>query len=150
MKKETTAVAERNKAILFLVFAAILWSAGGLLIKSVVSWPPLAIAGARSGIAAFVLFFYIYLRDKRPPRLEWSALQIGTALCYAGVVSLFTIANKLTTAANAILLQYTAPVYVALFSYWVLRERITAVDWATVGWSSAGCSFFPGRPGSGT
>lgn len=133
LMNETTLVTGRNKAILFLVFAAILWSAGGLLIKSVVSWHALAIAGARSGSAAIVLFFYIYLRDKRPPQLEWSALQIGTALCYTGVVSLFTIANKLTTAANAILLQYTAPVYVALFSYWVLRERITAADWVTVG-----------------
>jgi len=133
LKRETAAVTERNKAILFLVLAAILWSAGGLLIKSVVSWGPLAIAGARSGIAALVIFCYLYIRDKRLPRLEWSALQIGTALCYAGVVSLFTIANKMTTAANAILLQYTAPVYVALLSYWVLRERVTAADWVTVG-----------------
>ena len=84
-------------------------------------------------IAALVIFFYLYARDRRLPRLRWSALQIGTALCYAGVVILFTIANKMTTAANAILLQYTAPVYVALFSYWVLRERITVADWVTVG-----------------
>ncbi|NLY89660.1 MAG: EamA family transporter [Firmicutes bacterium] len=133
LKKETAPVTERNKAILFLVLAAILWSAGGLLIKSIVSWGPLAIAGARSGIAALVIFFYIYIRDKRLPRLQWSALQIGTAFCYAGVVILFTIANKMTTAANAILLQYTAPVYVALFSYCVLRERITVADWVTVG-----------------
>lgn len=131
MKKDS--VSERNKAILFLVFAAILWSSGGLLIKSVVSWPPLAIAGARSGIAALVIFFYLWVRDRRLPRLDWSALQIGTAFCYAGVVSLFTVANKMTTAANAILLQYTAPVYVALLSYWVLRERVTTADWVTIG-----------------
>lgn len=133
MGEEHMKVTDRNKAILFLVFAAILWSAGGLLIKSIASWSPLAIAGARSGIAALVIFFYLYARDRRLPRLRWSALQIGTALCYAGVVILFTIANKMTTAANAILLQYTAPVYVALFSYWVLRERITVADWVTVG-----------------
>ena len=102
MGEEHMKVTDRNKAILFLVFAAILWSAGGLLIKSIASWSPLAIAGARSGIAALVIFFYLYARDRRLPRLRWSALQIGTALCYAGVVILFTIANKMTTAANAI------------------------------------------------
>jgi drug/metabolite transporter (DMT)-like permease len=51
---------------------------------------------------------------------------------YAVTVLLFVIANKLTTAANAILLQYTAPIYVALFSFAVLKEKVTAVDWATI------------------
>ena len=87
MKKETTAVAERNKAILFLVFAVILWSAGGLLILSVVSWPPLAIAGARSDRRLFVLF-YIYLRDSARPGWNGRRCRSGRPLCYAGVVSL--------------------------------------------------------------
>jgi drug/metabolite transporter (DMT)-like permease len=47
-------------------------------------------------------------------------------------VVLFVIANKLTTAANAILLQYTAPIYVVLFSPWFLGERASRRDWLTL------------------
>jgi len=45
---------------------------------------------------------------------------------------LFATANKLTTAANAILLQYTAPVWVALFGAWLLGERAQRADWLTI------------------
>jgi drug/metabolite transporter (DMT)-like permease len=54
------------------------------------------------------------------------------AVAYAGTVVLFVVANKLTTAANAILLQYTAPVYVALFSPWFLGERAQRNDWLSL------------------
>jgi len=47
-------------------------------------------------------------------------------------VILFVLANKLTTAANAILLQYTSPIYVALFGAWFLGERATRLDWITI------------------
>jgi drug/metabolite transporter (DMT)-like permease len=112
----------KSRAIFFLVITAVLWSSGGLLIK-LVSWNPIAIAGTRSAIAALVILAF------RPRmRFNWSLAQLGGAVCYAGTVILFVAANKLTTAANAILLQYTAPIYVALFSYWFLRERITRSD----------------------
>jgi drug/metabolite transporter (DMT)-like permease len=45
---------------------------------------------------------------------------------------LFAVANKLTTAANSILLQYTAPVWIALFGAWLLGERTTRADWLTI------------------
>lgn len=54
------------------------------------------------------------------------------AVAYALTVILFVIANTLTTAANTILLQYTGPIYVALFSYWFLKEKITAIDWISI------------------
>ena len=56
----------------------------------------------------------------RPCRIGPTALAPAAALAYAGTVSLFVIANDRTTAANAIFLQYTAPVYVALFGRWLL------------------------------
>ena len=112
----------KSRAVLFLLIAALLWSSGGLLIK-LVGWNPIAISGTRSAIAALVMLAF------RPRmRFSWSAAQLGGAVCYAATVILFVIANKWTTAANAILLQYTAPVYVALFSYWLLRERISKLD----------------------
>ncbi len=117
---------EQYKAIGFLIVTAILWSSGGLLIKWI-SWNPMAIAGMRSAVAALVLLVAL-----RRPRLTWSSAQIGGAIAYTVTVILFVLANKLTTAANAILLQYTSPIYVALFGAWFLGERATWLDWTTI------------------
>ena len=92
-----------------------------------VDWNPLAIAGTRSAIAALLIWAF-----RRRVRLNWSLAQLGGAVCYAATVVLFVLANKWTTAANAILLQYTAPIYVALLSYWFLRERIGKWDIAAI------------------
>jgi drug/metabolite transporter (DMT)-like permease len=117
---------ERYKAIGFLIVTAVLWSSGGLLIKWI-SWNPIAIAGMRSAIAALVLLVAL-----RRPHLTWSFAQIGGAIAYAATVILFVLANKLTTAANAILLQYTSPIYVALLGAWFLGEQATRLDWITI------------------
>lgn len=117
---------ERPKAVLYLVITAILWSLGGLLIKSVNS-NPFAIAGVRSGISAIMILIVL-----GKPKFTWSYAQIGAALAYSATVILFVTANKTTTAANAILIQYTAPVYVALLGAWLLKEKVKLLDWITV------------------
>jgi len=127
---------ERRRAIVLLIVTAILWSSGGLLIKSV-SWNPIAIAGARSAITALLLLAYI-----RRPHLTWSTVQIGGAIAYAVTVLLFITANKLTTAANAILLQYSSPIYVALLSARFLGERTTWMDWVTIALVMGGMALF--------
>jgi drug/metabolite transporter (DMT)-like permease len=127
---------ERYKAIGFLIVTAVLWSSGGLLIKWI-SWNPVAIAGMRSTVAALVLLVAL-----RRPHLTWSSAQIGGAIAYAATVTLFVLANKLTTAANAILLQYTSPIYVALFGAWFLGERATRLDWTTISVVIGGMALF--------
>lgn len=117
---------KRTKAIVYLILTAILWSLGGVLIKSV-KWNPIAIAGARSAISSLVILAYI-----RRPRFTWSTDQILAAIFYAGTVILFVTANKLTTAANAILLQYGAPIYVAILGSVILKEKTTVPDWITI------------------
>lgn len=118
--------ASRPVSLFLLAFTAVLWSFGGLLIK-LVDWNPLAIAGARSLIAALMMLALI-----RRPRLPRTFAQVAGAVAYAGTVILFVLANKLTTAANAILLQYTAPIYVALLGAWFLKERVGKADWLTI------------------
>lgn len=117
--------AHRNAVVLLLV-AALAWSLGGLLIKAV-DWPALAVASARGWIAALFL-----VATHRGLRFHGSAPQLLGALGYAACTILFVLATKLTTAANAILLQYTAPVWVALFGAWLLGERATRIDWITI------------------
>lgn len=126
-----------RKAVGFLLLAALGWSLAGVLFK-LVDWPPLAAAGGRGLVSALFLIAV----TGRKLRFTWSPLQLGTAFFYAGCTVLFAIANKLTTAANAILLQYTAPVWIALFGAWLLNERATRADWLTIAASFAGMALF--------
>ena len=126
-----------RKSVGLLLLAALCWSLGGVLLKSV-DWPPLAVAGGRGFIAAV---FLLAVRG-RALRFTWSPLQLGTAVAYAGCTVLFAAANKLTTAANAILLQYTAPVWVALLGAWLLGERATRADWCAIAAAFAGMAVF--------
>ena len=127
---------QRPKALLLLILTAVLWSSGGLLIK-LVPWHPLAIAGMRSAIATLFSLALV-----RRPKFNWSSTQLGAAVAYAAMVILFVSATKLTTAANAVLLQYTAPVYVALLSGWFLGEKTSRLDWAVLALVMAGMVLF--------
>ena len=126
-----------GRAVLFLLMAAVIWSTGGFFIKWV-EWNPMAISGARSAMAALV----IAVAFRNNLKITWSPIQLTGAVAYALTVTLFVIANKLTTAANAILLQYTAPVHVAILSAWLLKERTTLRDWLTIAAVFAGMILF--------
>lgn len=131
-----TQKSERKAAILLLIATAVLWSLGGMMIK-LVDWNPLAIAGMRSAIA---LLLMIAVYRKFPVR--WSLPQLGGAVAYTVTVILFVSANKLTTASNAILLQYASPVYVALLGSWLLKEKVTKRDWITIAFVLSGMFLF--------
>jgi drug/metabolite transporter (DMT)-like permease len=117
----------RGKAIAAVAACALLWSTGGLFIK-VIDWNPLAIAGVRSLIGGLLILAYL-----RRPRFTWSFAQVAAAVLYSATMVGFVAANKLTTAANAILLQYTAPVYAAILGWIFLGERASWLDWVTIG-----------------
>jgi drug/metabolite transporter (DMT)-like permease len=119
-----------------LVTAAVLWSLAGVLIKWVSLTGP-AVAGYRSAIALPVLLLFF---DRRS--INFSAAQLVGAVAYAATVTLFVSATKLTTSGNAILLQYTAPIYVALLSGWLLRERVRWFDWAAIAAVLGGMALF--------
>jgi len=114
---------ERRKAVMYLVVTAILWSTSGVLIK-IMDWQPLAILAGRSLFASVV--FLIYLR-RVPTRFNrWQLLAAGMFIL---TQFLFITSTKLTTAANSIFLQYTAPIYVMLLAYWWLGEKPSRTDW---------------------
>jgi drug/metabolite transporter (DMT)-like permease len=117
----------RRQAILFLVLTAILWSSSGLLVK-IISWQPLSILSGRSILSSVV--FWIFL--KYPTQFNWTRLQVMGAVGYVGAQIFFIMATKLTTAANAIFLQYTLPIYIVLFGYWFLNERPQRADWISL------------------
>jgi drug/metabolite transporter (DMT)-like permease len=121
---------------LLVLGAAILWSTGGLFIK----WnnlSPLELSCGRS-LFAFVTVAIL-------TRREGFRLNVTTAVAsvlYAALLLLFVIATKLTTAANAIFLQYTAPVYILLLEPFVFKEKYRAADFVVVAACIAGMSLF--------
>ena len=122
-----------RRAVLLVAAAALLWSSGGLFIK-LAPMPGLAVACGRAIVAT--LFYLAVLRpDLRKARFS-------TALAYAGCVVTFVTATKLTTAANAIFLQYTGPAYVLLLSPFLLDEPFRPIDAICVVLSLAGMSLF--------
>ncbi len=104
---------------LLLLAAAVLWSTAGAAIKScgLGGWQ---IAGGRSLVAAIFLVAVV-----REARVRPTLRVLAVSVAYAFTVVLFVLATKLTTAANAIFIQDTAPLWVLLLSPWLLRERPT-------------------------
>jgi drug/metabolite transporter, DME family len=102
--------------------AALLFSTGGAAIKgtTLTAWQ---VAGARSLIAAIALMIVL-----PQARRHWRPRSVLIGLVYALTLVTFVTANKLTTAANAIFLQSTAPLYILLIAPWALRERVRAAD----------------------
>ncbi len=129
----------RRRAVFLLLICVVLWSTSGLFIK-ISTLNPIALAGARSALTALVLLAYI-----RRPHFTWSKEQIAGAICMSATFFLFISATKLTSAANAILLQYTAPLWVALFGGWYLGERTRRYDWWIMGVIVIGMLLFFGE-----
>ena len=109
----------------YLVFvAALLLSIGGLCIK-MIPWQPLSINSFRSIIALAILIPFAKI-TRVPFRLTPGVLAGAGAVW--GATTLYTVATKLTTAGNAVLLQFTAPMFVILFMWLVFRERPRRLD----------------------
>ena len=126
------------RARLLVLAAAILFSTGGAAIKasSLNNWQ---VAGFRCGAGLIALLLFL-----PETRRNWSWRIVPGAVALAATFTLFVTANKLTTAANATFIQYTAPIFLLLAGPWLLREPIRRADVAFIGAVAAGmaCFFF--------
>src|SRR5213080_4146393 len=125
-----------NSPLLLVLGAAILWSTGGLFIKAT-HLSAFGISFGRSLLAAIVIA--IFTRHEGFCINRISAI---TSILYAALLILFVVATKLTTAANAIFLQYTAPVYVLILEPLFYREKFRLRDLITVAVCVGGMSLF--------
>lgn len=108
----------------YMLASAILFSLGGLFVK-VCSWSPLAMNSLRNVFAAFVIFGYFHAHGHKF-RCTKTVLLGGAA--YAVTNIFFVAATKLTTAANAIVLQFTVPIFIILFSWLFFRQKPKKID----------------------
>ena len=127
-----------QRGTLVVAISAALYRIGGLCIN-VIPWNGMSINGGRTAIALVVIGAYL-LWTKHPLRLNrWVALG---ALSVFGTNALFSLANKLTTAANAIVLQFTVPIFVMLFSALFFRKKPQKLDLAACAVVLGGILFF--------
>ncbi len=127
-----------TKGLAAIIACAALWSISGLFIK-LVDWHPMIIAGSRSLVAAlFMLAARAFARRRggassAPRRTGADRFALwGAAIANAATMLLFVTANKLTSSANAILLQYAAPVYAALLGWVLVKEKPRAEHWGAL------------------
>lgn len=124
------------KSRLYLLGAAALFSTGGAVVKAsaLSSWQ---VAGFRSAVAAIALTVLV-----PESRRNWSRYSWLTGVAYALTLILFVLATRLTTSANAIFLQSTAPLYLLILGPWLLHEPVRRIDLLTMGVVAAGMTLF--------
>lgn len=113
-----------NIGPLFVLLAALCFSIGGLCIKSI-DWNPMAINGARNVLAVIVFGLYLLIIKHK---LVINVPVIIGAISMSATTILFTYANKMTTAANTIILQYTAPIFVIILSAIIFKVKPKKLD----------------------
>ena len=124
-------------AIAISCFVALMWSLAGFNIK-MIEWSPYAIAAGRSLVAVILLAPMVLRKGFQ----KIDRYVIGGAICYAAFNYCFITSTTLTSSAIAIMMQYTAPIYVALLSWLFLRERVGWADIISVGFVFLGMIFF--------
>jgi drug/metabolite transporter (DMT)-like permease len=126
----------RSRARWSLFATAALFSTGGAAIKAC-AFSGAQVSGLRTIIAAMTFLALIPASRRMPSPREWL---VGCA--YAGSLVFYTLGNKRTTAANAIFLQSTAPLYILLLGPWLLQERIRGKDLACLAAAAVGLALF--------
>ena len=125
-----------------MLAASLCFSTGGLLMK-IIPWNPLAINGARNLIACIVIGIYILATHHR---LKFNRTVLVGAISMDGVTTLYSIANKLTTAGNPIILQYTAPIWIVILMFIIFGQKPSKTALVSILIVFAGilCFFFEG------
>ena len=117
-------MSKKSLALIQLIVCSVLWSTAGILIKHI-PWNPFVIAGMRSLIAAATVFIFLKLSNRK---FTVSKNSVLCGLALFGTFSSFVCANKLTTSANAIVLQSSAPIFIIIISSIMFKEIFSKND----------------------
>lgn len=129
-------LSNKNTPLLLVLAAVVLWSTGGLFIKAT-TVSGYEVNAGRCLLAAATIGLLTFRQG-----LRINFFTVLASFLYAGTLSSFALATKMTTAANAIFLQYTAPIYILLLAPFVLKEKFKIADLITVVFCLAGMSLF--------
>lgn len=124
--------------VLSVFLSAVLFATGGLFFK-IIPWDALAISAARSLLSGAALLVYLLIRRHRF-RINGTVLTAAAAITVTN--TLFALANKLTTAGNTIVLQFTMPVFVILIMLLFFRQRPSRLEIGTCAVTLIGIALF--------
>ncbi len=110
---------EKSLGILYILLSAILFSLGGVLIKTI-AWSSITINGIRNLLAAVIMFLYI---KKINHKIVINKMVLLGAICNLLTNLTFVMATKMTLAANAIVLQFTAPLFLLLYIWLIFKKK---------------------------
>lgn len=110
---------KKNVGPIFIFLSAICFSLGGLFTK-LLPWQALSIGSGRCILSTLVLLIFAKLTKHR---FVFNKTVLFGGLCLCATVTTYVIANKMTTVANAIVLQYSAPVFILLFSFLIFHKK---------------------------
>lgn len=119
---------DKYKGMLYMAFTAIMWSTGGFLTK-LIPWHPMTIAGFRSLITAVVVGCFIFMTRRR---IIFSKVTFLPAFFVGLNTFCYMTATKLTTAANATMLQFTAPIFVMVFGILFRQKKARTADFLVI------------------
>ncbi len=131
MKKEHVAVVE-------MLLCSVLWSIAGIFIK-LIPWNAIAIAGFRSLFSALTMLIYMGITRQR---IRFNKNVVVSMVLLCSTFLAFVGANKLTTSANAIVLQFVAPVFILIYGAVFLHQKLTVLDTVTVFLTLGGIALF--------
>lgn len=131
-------MSKENKAIIQMLICATLWSIAGIFMK-LLPWNGFAVASLRSLFAGITILTYMRISGIK---LVFTKKTVAGGILTGLVYICFTCANKLTTAANAIVLQFTSPVFIVIFTSIIYKTKIKKGDLITVLLTLAGIALF--------
>ena len=123
-----TVMTDKRKGEIMMVICGVLWSMSGITMKYI-NWSPLLIVGGRGIFSAVIIYVSMKMSGYR---LKVTRKSLGIAFLTFMNLVCFVSANKFTTAANAIVLQYTAPIFVLIVTAFILKRRLKTHEIVTV------------------
>jgi drug/metabolite transporter, DME family len=133
-------IPQHRKGLIYISITAFLWSSSGLFIK-ILSVSAFHILFYRSVIASATILGILYFRDRKPD-FKPDVLSVFASVSYSGILIFFVVANKMTTSANAIFLQFTAPLYLLFLEPLFLKTKFRPRDLITIIICIAGMALF--------
>lgn len=130
MKSLLEKIPQHRKGLIYISITAFLWSTSGFFIKYL-TISAFQISLYRSAIAAITVYLICLLRGKKL-KFEFDKISNLAAIFYAGILIMFVIATKMTTAANAIFLQFTAPIYLVVLEPVFLKTKFEPKNVITI------------------
>ena len=115
---------KNNGGLVYVLLGAIAFSLGGVFVK-LIPWNPIAINAGRCIFSSIIIYSYIRLSGNRP---VFNKTVILGGLCVAAMLLCYVASMKMTSAANAIVLEYTAPIFIIVFEAIFLKKKPSGLD----------------------